>query len=65
MTEDTFLYLWEQGIVKAAKDVVAEISPDLIEKYNVKLNTSDLMYDKLYKTTNASAAAQTISIKIT
>lgn len=49
MTEDTFLYLWEQGIVKAAKDVVAEISPDLIEKYNVKLNTSDLMYDKLYK----------------
>jgi len=39
MTEDTFLYLWEQGIVKAAKDVVAEISPDLIEKYNVKLNT--------------------------
>lgn len=39
MTEDTFLYLWGQGIVKAAKDVVAEISPDLIEKYNVKLNT--------------------------
>lgn len=32
MTEDTFLYLWDQGIVKAAKDVVAEISPDKTDK---------------------------------
>lgn len=49
MTEETFLYLWQQGIVKAAKDVVADISPELIEKYKVKLEISDLMYDKLYK----------------
>lgn len=49
MTEDTFLYLWQQGIVKAARDVVAEISQELIEEYKVKLEISDLSYDKLYK----------------
>lgn len=49
MTEDTFLYLWEQGIVKAANDVVTDISHEMVKKYNVKLNISDLIRDKLYK----------------
>jgi hypothetical protein len=52
MTEATFFYLWEQGIVKAAKDVVAEIIQDLQEKYKnykVTLNTTTEMRDKLYQ----------------
>ena len=48
MKKETFLYLWGQGIVKAASDIVAELPDDLKEEYNVVLNVTDSEFDKLY-----------------
>lgn len=48
MREQTFNYLWEQGIVRAAQDVVGEISLDLQTIYEVKLDISEEMQKKVY-----------------
>lgn len=48
MKMDTFKYIWEQGIVKAAQDVFDEISSTLREKYSVRIDVSDTMCQKVY-----------------
>lgn len=48
MKLETFKYIWEQGIAKAAQDVLEEITPDLQTKYSVHADVSEAMCDKLY-----------------
>ncbi|MBQ8326723.1 MAG: hypothetical protein IJX86_06585 [Lachnospiraceae bacterium] len=48
MRVETFNYLWEQGIAKAAQSVIDEISADALETYNVKLDVSKEMCGKVY-----------------
>lgn len=48
MRVETFNYLWEQGIAKAAQSVIDEISQDALKKYSVKLDLSKEMCEKVY-----------------
>lgn len=48
MTFDTFTYIWNQGIIKAAKDAISEIDPILQKKYSIQLDDSENMCQKLY-----------------
>ena len=48
MKVETFRYLWEQGIVKAAQSVIDEISVETLEKYDVKYDVSKEMCEKVY-----------------
>ena len=52
MTKETFTYLWKQAIVKAADDVIAEILQDMKDKYNVRLDSSEHEFEKLYRAYN-------------
>ena len=52
MTKEAFRYLWEQGIVKAANNVVSEIPTKIQKKYNVKLEISDKNFSKVYEEYN-------------
>lgn len=49
MKVDAFCYLWEQGIVKAAQNVIREIAAEHIEKYKVELDVSDEMFKIVYR----------------
>lgn len=52
MTKQAFAYLWEQGLVKAAQDVVNEVSevyPQIIQKYHIVLELTDANKNKLYR----------------
>lgn len=49
MRAETFSYLWKEGILKAAQGVVGEISEDNVDKFDVSLNTSDEMCEKVYQ----------------
>lgn len=53
MTIDTFSYLWEQGIAKAAtdvmKDIGARISKEQIERYHIRSNISHAMCDVAFQ----------------
>lgn len=52
MDKDTFRYLWDEGIAKAATDVYNDISRrkngELIEKYQLQIDLSDNMYERVY-----------------
>ncbi len=48
MKIETFDYLWEQGIVKAAQNVVSEIPADVRSRYNLTIDVSKEMCKKLY-----------------
>lgn len=48
MKIDTFEYIWKQGIVKSAQDVLDRIPSALQEKYSVSIDVSDAMCKKLY-----------------
>lgn len=48
MRVETFNYLWEQGIAKAAQSVIDEISADALKTYNVKLDVSKEMCERVY-----------------
>lgn len=47
MEMSSFKYIWEQGIAKAANDVLDSISPDLREKYLVDIDISDTTREKV------------------
>lgn len=48
MDKATFNYIWKQGIVKAAENVFTELPSDIKADYDVKLNTSEEMENKVY-----------------
>lgn len=48
MRAETFNYLWKQGIAKAAQDVIEGIPSDFRTAYNVKLDISDEICNKVY-----------------
>lgn len=48
MKEEAFGYLWEQGIKKAADFVLGGISPEIIAKYAVDYNVSDVTKAKVH-----------------
>lgn len=49
MTENTFMYLWEEGIKKATNNILKKIPGDIVKKYDIKPNLDKNMYEKVYK----------------